>query len=425
MAIIRRWHSLFRCRIFNGFLLLVVCLISATEQHTTQSDHVRREYVADLTSEDVLEMARRLKDTKYHSALEWFGQNARFFSFNSSAESNSKTLMLQGYHISPSNLSPSKDRPIVVLCSGWTESTLKYSRIIQYIVTKLNLEVWSFDWRGQGFSDALAYNIGRYTHIDSFSDYENDLELFVNHIVRGASEIEGIAKGMARDIIYIGQSMGALIGLSLQAKLLSSYHSTGSCHNSATTTTTISESCSTSTPPIFSKIVAFCPAIGTRMTRLEKVLVSSLHYMGFGKNLVMRTERDISNLKMTSSSALHEAWMKLRELAEKNLYVHGPSASFLHYLNAAGNILMQRAHILTTPVLLYQAQEDTFVDNSKMSDFFSSLGSQVANLVRFRGTYHELLQESDEQDGKLIGILKELEEFIGIEVPCDKCEYSN
>lgn len=65
--------------------------------------------------------------------------------------------------------------------------------------------------------------------------------------------------------------------------------------------------------------------------------------------------------------------------------------------------------------MIFQASQDTFVDNNAIDNFIISLGSEYAKLVRLHGTYHELLVETD---SVLDHIVSEIELFVNSSRAC-------
>jgi len=96
----------------------------------------------------------------------------------------------------------------VVLLQGRNETIEKYYETIRDL-TETGLWVATFDWRGQGGSDRLL-NDPRRGYVRRFSDYERDLERFLDALVLPD----------ARPPFYlIGHSTGGLIALSAAPRL--------------------------------------------------------------------------------------------------------------------------------------------------------------------------------------------------------------
>lgn len=91
----------------------------------------------------------------------------------------------------------------VVLLHGRNESIEKYFEVIRDI-NEMGLWVATFDWRGQGGSDRMLKNPTK-GFVRRFSDYEQDLELFLNGIVLPDTRLP---------FFLVAHSMGGLIALS-------------------------------------------------------------------------------------------------------------------------------------------------------------------------------------------------------------------
>lgn len=85
----------------------------------------------------------------------------------------------------------------IVLVPGRTESTYKYTELI-YDLNGLGFTVYSIDHRGQGESARVMANkhIG---HVNHFNDYVDDLELFVDQVVKPS---------LKSPLFFLGHSMG-------------------------------------------------------------------------------------------------------------------------------------------------------------------------------------------------------------------------
>ena len=122
------------------------------------------------------------------------------------------------------------------------------------------------------------------THVKSFDEYVDDLDLFLNKQVlpkirqmsgeSGTCTKEDIAKDTCkeRELIYVGNSMAALIGMTLQLRR----------------------------PDVFSKMILISPTLMPQGVNLvTRFAVYFANLFGFGHKLLLRLPRDISELKNT------------------------------------------------------------------------------------------------------------------------------
>lgn len=322
--------------------------------------------------------------------LEWFSRSVTLFTFP-----GHDGLLLQGYYIPSPTVTIGDDKPIIVFVAGWSETTLKYATFLHTMHDK-GYTIYSFDMRGQGFSSTTGYDKGRVSYIESFSDYVDDLNQFVkSHVLKGRTTCEGVdydtelncsVKLQQNEIVYIANSMAALVGLTLQAR----------------------------NPNTFSRMALMAPGIRpTGINLLVRTVVSAARRLGLGKKLLSRLKRDISDLKLTHSLANAQDWIRLRDLVPENLVIEGPSVSFFSEFIKASDSILKMGHKIgkSTKLLIFQAGIDIFVENEEMDRFFASLNTTSARMVRFGSAYHELLVEEKEISDKVVyEVLKFLEE---------------
>ena len=93
-------------------------------------------------------------------------------------------------------------RGVVVLLGGRSEFIEKYRETVDQLLAR-ELDVVTFDWRGQGLSDRLLPN--RYKgHVASYKDYLKDLTCFMDsHVLQKAH----------KPVIMLAHSMGGHIAL--------------------------------------------------------------------------------------------------------------------------------------------------------------------------------------------------------------------
>ena len=82
-------------------------------------------------------------------------------------------------------------RGVCVLLGGQTEFLEKYGEVAGELTAR-GFTVASFDWRGQGGSDRLLPDALK-AHVADFSDYDADLAVFMDEIVRPLSQEPPIA----------------------------------------------------------------------------------------------------------------------------------------------------------------------------------------------------------------------------------------
>lgn len=355
-----------------SYLLAAICIrIVASEDTITPSTctpSLQSFTHGKLTKEIILELAEEIKGA-YESPLKWLSQQ-EFFPFTTP-----DNLTLQAYAInvpiSTTSLPPPPLSPILIYCAGWTETTIKYSPFLQDLAAH-NYTIYSFDFRGQGFSQSTGYDLGVVTHIESFNEYISDLHAFTNFVTM---------RHGGRQIVYIGNSLSGLVGLKTQA-----------AHAQ------------------FQKVIVAAPVVKPTATlnTLLRYTLRLMNDLGFGKRLIARLGSDISDLKLTHNAALFNGWQQLRTLAPRQLIVSGPSLSWLSALTEAGNALLAASPTLHFPLLVFTAEYDLFVDTHSIFEFAERYGGSV-KLVKVGGAWHEVYLEEEEV---YRGVLEEILEFI-------------
>ena len=96
---------------------------------------------------------------------------------------------------------PTATRAVVVL-HGYTESGEKFREMTWYFLQS-GFNVYAIDHRGHGKS-ARSVDETWLTHVDHFSDYVNDLEAFMNHVV--------LPRTKALPLCLYAHSMGGAVG---------------------------------------------------------------------------------------------------------------------------------------------------------------------------------------------------------------------
>lgn len=355
-----------------------------------------------LDASTVSLMAQLMKDSEvelssFPDDLSWLATHTHFFSFESA-----DNISIQAYHIprnfhhdlelEDSELSSSEhvgiNNGLVVFLCGWTETIIKYAKFVREL-NRLGYEVFSYDFRGQGFSEHTGFDKGKVTHSESFLNVVDDLHIFMTEIIpnrmktnippptcyahndssdSSSSCLQGDTDTSmkSKSTFYIGNSFGSLVGLFYE----------------------------TLHPGNFSRIVTISPLIETISSPLLKLAAKLLRGLGFGTKLSSRLNPEITSL--THDTGKFQAWKMLREIAADQIKIQGMSISMGDEIHQATAQLRKKASLIKTPVLILQASSDDMVNNNAISSFVLALTqSPVVYLIRFKDSYHELLIETD------------------------------
>jgi lysophospholipase len=239
----------------------------------------------------------------------------------------------------------------VVLCAGWSESTVLYARFIRRLHLQ-GYDVFSYDLRGQGFSDSLVYDSdsrSKVTHVDSFSQYVQDLEHFIKLVMPNQLHYAtfNYFGDYAIKPIYVGVSLSGLVGLTLLKEQ----------------------------PNLVSNLVLVSPCISPKLDYTVRLAMGILVGLGNGKNLAARIEHDDTKVQVTHSARNALEWNKAKDLVPEILKIAGPSFGFINELLRASDSIQQAAPEIHNSMLIFQASHEEFVDNEAMGRFFSRLGT--------------------------------------------------
>lgn len=321
-----------------------------------------------LNSTLVEELAQRVGGP-YLESLTWLSRQGLF------AFPAHDNLTLQAYEMLPGDASAtaSNENIVLIYCAGWTETTLKYVGFLQDLVSKRGLAVYSFDFRGQGFSADTGFDAGRFTHVKAFDEYVQDLALFARLVAD---------RHPAKRLVYIGNSLAGLVGLATEQR-----------H-----------------PGTFARLAVAAPVVkpSATLNPLIRYALKWAHGLGFGARLLARLDGDISSLKLTHNTEVFNGWRKMRELAKAQLIVQGPSLAWMTELTEQGHAVLARAGEMRAPLLIFVASFDLFVDNRSIFEFADGYGGPV-KLVKFDDSWHELYTEEPRVYDAL---MRELDAFL-------------
>jgi len=357
-----KFNRKFNMLMLLAFLYFVTCgvALSLREQLSTEAfvpGSLNATIVADLSIE--------IKSSSFSNDLDWFATHTTFFSFQTM-----DNITLQAYFIPPSRDILSAG--LIIYLAGFSETILKNVKFLR-MLNELGYTIFSYDMRGQGFSQLTGYDQGKVSHINSFSLILSDLNVFITKIIPTrldslCSTIEEKCTNENDGMYYIGNSFGAMIGLTYLSQ-----------H-----------------PNQFKKIIAVAPLIKVIQPYFIEILCRVLKFAGKGTMLTLRFDEDITKLKLTRDKRNLESWIQLRELAHDQVVIQGSSVDFFIQMVEGTRQLHSNAINITSPVLILQADDDDMVDNNAITQFVSKLKrSPLVRLVKIRDTYHELLIETD------------------------------
>lgn len=263
------------------------------------------------------------------------------------------------YAIFKSEVRPAKGT--IVLVHGRSECIEKYFETIRDL-TKAGLWVATFDLRGQGLSDRPLKDRMR-GHVRRFSDYERDLELFLEKIVLPDARLP---------LFMIAHSTGGLIALSAAPKLSGR----------------------------ISRLVLSAPFVGLHGEAMSArkifALARALSWAGLGNKAMPSSSKppSFATNVLTSDKIRFERNVGLSAHLSA-LALGSPTARWLYECSKAIKRVNDPAHLtqITIPTLLLAPMLDGVVPFSAQEHLARHF--RAGQLLSVPGARHELFQEED------------------------------
>lgn len=252
-------------------------------------------------------------------------------------------------------------RGTIVLLHGRNEFIEKYFETIRHF-TDRGMWVATFDWRGQGGSDRLVDALRR-GHLRRFSDFEDDLNRFLEEIVLPEARLP---------FTLVAHSMGALVALKAAPRLTNRIE----------------------------RMVLLAPFVdlaGRRFSRSAiHLLCRIMGIIGLGRVSFEsdRFPRPFEGNVLTHDSArfarnqrIYESWPRLR--------LGPPTADWIRAMLSTMNRVAQVTHLnaIRIPTLIIAAGADTIVETTSIERVANRF--RAAQMITVDRARHELLQEID------------------------------
>lgn len=258
-----------------------------------------------------------------------------------------------------------RTRGVCVLLSGQTEFIEKYAEVIGEL-TNRGFKVAALDWRGQGGSHRDLTDPLK-VHIGDFAEYDEDLSLFMDMVVRPMGE---------RPPLVLAHSMGGHI-------LLRTLHDR---------------------PNWFAAAVLTAPMIGVQTRGYYPLVARAACY---AQNLMGRKDdwvwgmqaRDPLRMgfadQMVTSDAARFRRTQDFIAAHPEIRLTGPTWGWLEaaYRSMARMTAPGFAEKIATPVLVLGAGKDRIVDTAATARFVKRLPK--GTYIEFADAEHEILMETD------------------------------
>lgn len=265
----------------------------------------------------------------------------------------------------------------LIVVSGRTEFMEKYAEVF-HDLRDLGVSLYIYDHRGQGASERLLADSQK-GHVESFADYVDDLELFIDTIVRA---------DRPRKIILLSHSMGGTISMLYAMK-----------HQDLLNGLILSS-------PMFSITTRPIPGFLARIICRTAVLLGREKGYVFGTG-PYKPDPPFADNDLTGSRT---RFARNLQLIEENpeLALGGPTFGWLNQSFAAVEGLQKmQFNNLKLPVLLLQGGADKVVGQHEQQEVCERL--EDCRRISFPGGRHELLMEEDR--GRA-AILQEIRTFL-------------
>ncbi|MCF6435314.1 alpha/beta fold hydrolase [Pseudoalteromonas sp. MMG022] len=261
--------------------------------------------------------------------------------------------LFYSYHL------PAAAKYSVVLVSGRIESAWKYQELL-WELAQNNIAVFTYDHIGQGLSERLTSN-PQVGYVRKFSDYADDLNTFINNIVRPQQKGE---------LFILAHSMGAAITCDYLAR-----------HDNHISGAFLSA-------PMFD--------IHTHNTpyKLAKWIAKMGCWLGFSKYYAIG-QSNYLNLPFDENQLTHchTRYQRFRTLYQNEAELCLGGVSF-GWLNQAFKFISSIPKLeIHCPLFIASAEQDDVVDNHAQQRFAQN--HPTAQLHSFAGARHELLCEQD------------------------------
>jgi len=263
-----------------------------------------------------------------------------------------------------------QEQGAIVLVSGRTESYLKYKEMV-YDLYRQGYSVYMHDHRGQGLSERLLDDREK-GYVEQFSDYVEDLDIFVRSIVLSRSH---------ERLFLLTHSMGGGVGTLYIEKY----------------------------PDVFRAAALSSPMHAPN----AKILSSAEDGCQWFKSAEGLCKDCYAGLlprpyktkvyKGNDYTSSEVRFQEFRDVYENNppIRLGGATRHWVAESCRASDQLIANAGKIRIPVLVLQAGEDTAVTPEAQNAFCKSLADQTGKTclsgkpVRFEGAQHELFIEAD------------------------------
>ena len=384
------------CQVWSAILEPAETNVIGSSPHGLESSLSKRYKPGTMTAEFVRELGKEvgiLTSGPYDEELIKWSELTNFYPVTSR-----DGLALQGYSMIHAECS---SKPLLFFGVGYTESTVKYSHVLNSFFAD-GYDVYSFDYRGQGFSDHTGWNKDKDLRMNNLDNYNleshekcQDLIDFMDRIVKEDARRCG---GTSRpEPVFVGNSMGGLIGYMTQ-RLFSDL----------SVAPTAEKERARNEGKLFSKLALIVPCIMPKgVNYLHRAFIMVLSYITpewWQKSapFIELQEMNLENHYLSHDKTFMSYWYTLRLLTSRWLISSGGSLNFTRWLCFTGAETLLRGEseaVKSTDILVVMADDDRLVEKAKVQEFYGMLSSPSTarvgkrRYVEIPNTYHEVWAE--------------------------------
>jgi len=261
-------------------------------------------------------------------------------------------------------------RAALVVIGGHSESFYKYAELM-YDLRDLGVSMYALDPRGQGSSGRLLPDRQK-SHVDRWQSYVADLSRFVDDVVRTRTRAP---------LIALGHSLGG----GIVAAWLEQH------------------------PPAVDSAILSAPLVGHKVPGAVKALLGVLD--AFGGTGYVPGGRPFAPVPFDANRETHSTVRHARKFQDyadhPETRLGYPTVHWMTETSRMGAAVVAGARGISVPVLLFQAEQDEYVDARALESF--AAGVSGCRRVLVAGARHEMLIETDAIRG---AVLAEIRAFI-------------
>ncbi|OCA99594.1 alpha/beta fold hydrolase [Clostridium beijerinckii] len=254
----------------------------------------------------------------------------------------------------------------IVISHGYTESLEKYHELIYYFL-KEGYNVFGIEHRGHGRSGTLGIADKTQVNVEKFDQYVTDFKKFMDEVV--------MPNNQGKKVLLFAHSMGGTIG----TKFIEEY------------------------PDYFDAAVLSAPMLEVNTGNIPKfladIIVEFEVAIGNGGNYVLGKkaytpeykENEIGTSSLNRYKYSHDIVANNKELQRGGASYNWTKEAF----DTTKEIIKpENASKVEIPILLFQADNDTYVKSEGQNEFASS--AKNCEIEKIENSRHEIYLEKDE-----------------------------